>query len=201
MVNNLAHEHQLDAWLDLAQISGERQRVSGQFVQAIEGASVLLAGASQQHSSNNNNQQQQQQHSTDQVNPGSEDLVKFSENVYVTIRSLPISIPNNSNNNNLQNRSLEVSFPSEASAFGFWWMNNQQRFTLHLQATAAQQQLVNSASLEQSSQVDVKYPQQQQQQLEQSAEQFGGKFCLFAIMIMIILSSRLSLECAFEDGG
>lgn len=195
----MAHEHQLDAWLDLAQISGERQRVSGQFVQAIEGASVLLAGASQQHSSNNNNQQQQQ-HSTDQVNPSTEDLVKFSENVYVTIRSLPISIPNN---NNLQNRSLEVSFPSETSTFGFWWMNNQQRFTLHLQA-AAQQQLVNSASLEQSAQVDVKYPQQQQQQqqqLEQSTEQFGGKFCLFAILIMIILSPRLSFKCASGAGG
>lgn len=165
LVNNLAHEHQTEAWLDLTSISGERQRVSGQFVQAIETASGLLAGAtSQQHLINGNNQQQQQSQQLD--GSSNEDFVKLSENVYVTIRSVPIS-------SNLQNRSIEVSFPSETGSLGFWWMNSQQRFTLHLQAA----QPVNSASLEQS-QVDVKYPQQQQ--LEQAGEQFGGKFYLFA---------------------
>lgn len=160
MVNNLAHEHQTDAWLDLAPLLGERQRVSGQFVQAIEAASVLLAGTSPQQNLINSNIQQSD------VAGSNEDFVKLSEHVYVTIRSVPIT-------SNLQNQSIEVSFPSETSTLGSWWMNNQQRFTLRLQAT----QLVNSAPSDQSP-ADVKYSQQQQQ-LEQSSEQFGGKFCLF----------------------
>lgn len=160
LVNNLGHEHQTDAWLDLAQIPGERQRVSGQLVQAIEGAAVLLAGASQFSPSSG------QPHSRNEVSQTSEEFVKVTENVLVTIRSLPVQAGDN--NQQQVNRSIEVAFPSETSTLGTSWMNNEQRFTLHLQVTP----LVNNL-LEQS-QVDVKYPQ-----LQEQADQSLGKFlCL-----------------------
>lgn len=142
-MNNVAHEHQLDAWNDLESWppSGDRQRLAGQLVQSLEGATVLLAGAQ------NSNQQPPGSGFSAQdptaISAQSEPFVKVSEQTYVAIRAL---------NLNSANRSIEVALPSEVSTLGTKWMNSEQTFKLHLQ--------VNAAGAEQiQSQVDVKYSQ------------------------------------------
>lgn len=132
MANNLADERQQEAWTDLAQpgrAPSERQRTSGQLVSSLESALVLFAGAL--------NQQQQQPLNVpldgQAASDGQDDelltsYLKVSENVFVTIRSLPAA-------SNL-NQSVELSLPSRPSTLGTKWWASEQQFTLHLQLGA-----------------------------------------------------------------
>lgn len=116
--------------MDLAPIAGERQHLVGQLVQDLEAASVQLAGAL-----NSSAQQQQQKPNQPDTSTtmGQESFVKVTDNVYVTIKSFALQ-PDQAG---YINRSFEASFPSETSLLGTRWMNNQQSFTMHLQASGA----------------------------------------------------------------
>lgn len=122
--NNLLHEHHLDAWQDLA--AGERQRVLGQLVQDLEAASVQLAGVLSATSAD-----PAPTTTTTGTTIGQESFVKVTDDVYVTIKSFALE-PDQAGN---INRSFEASFPSESSLLGTRWMNNEQSFTMHLQAS------------------------------------------------------------------
>lgn len=138
----------MDAWLDLAQVQDERQRIAGQLMQNLESATVLLAGAQtmnsygfdeptllpqdinsleDQASQARMGEQAEQQNNNN--NPR-HSFLKVTENVYVAIRSLALRPQ-------VINQTLELSLPSKTSTLGTKWMDMEQKFTLHLQATSA----------------------------------------------------------------
>lgn len=135
----------MDAWLDLAPASGERQRAAGQLVQGLEGAAALLA---------------YHQHGgvTEEPLAGQDGaFLKVTDNVYVTIRSLSLAPADSAT----ANRTLEVSFPAETSLLATKWMNSDQRYTLHLQtALGDQPTTINGAG--QVVATDVKYNDNEQ---------------------------------------
>lgn len=136
LISNLSDDVHIDAWLDLKDIQGARQRIAGQLIKSLESASVLLAGTLQQ-----------------QANPLNNDdettlFIRQSDNVIVSISSiaLPFPLPSQTGTNKL-NKSIELIVPKETGFLGFKWMNLDQRFTLHLQAsevptTTAMNQLI-----------------------------------------------------------
>lgn len=168
----MASEHQLDAWLDLVPVlAGERQRIAGQLVQSLEGATVLLAGA------------QGSQASVEDESA----FVKVTENAYVTIRSLALQTNNNNNGaSQAINQSLEASFPSETSTLGTKWMNAGQRFTLHLQA-ASSSLAAAAAAEQQPAQVDVKYSPDEQ--LNSGKSSVYQMFFLFLLLVLYFFLS------------
>lgn len=141
MVNNLASEHQSDAWSDLAEFAGSRQRVAGQLVQSLESGLVLFAALIPGSIPGSQQQQQQQQQSI----PSSTTIYsRLHENIFVSIRSIPIDTSTLANG---ANKSIELSFPSDqANSMSFnlysqaglsWWQQMDQRFNLHLQVSSA----------------------------------------------------------------
>lgn len=65
-------------------------------------------------------------------------FVKISDNVFVTVRSISLAGNSQRLGGNPVNRTIELSFPSDTSTLGTRWMNLDQRFTLHLQASEQQ---------------------------------------------------------------
>lgn len=128
LVNNLASEFHQDAWSDLTELHGaSRQQVAGQLVQALEGASVLLAAHIQQQPLHLSSGRMAQQ-----ALDSSETLFsRQTENVIVSIRSISLQL----NDARRSNRSLELSLSNELNMFGTKWTNLDQQFTLHLRAS------------------------------------------------------------------
>ena len=131
LTNNLAGEHQLDAWFDLSTANSERQRVAGQLVSGLESACVLLAGTLQQQPQSG----------------AQENFHKVTESVYVAIQSYSLDLHDQQQEQQQQqfnrpplnqSNTFQVTFPSQASVLGTKWMSSEQRFTLNLQASLQQ---------------------------------------------------------------
>ena len=156
--NNLAHEQQNEAWLELSAQDHQRQRTAAQLIQSMENATVLLAvtqNSAYANSKNiNNNNQFLASSSSSSVNYQQQDFHKVMPNVYVTIKSVPIqsttinnnqSPDQNQNQNQLMTTSsggqlVQLHFPSDIHLFGYRdWMNHDQEFTLQLEAVASNQ--------------------------------------------------------------
>lgn len=122
LANNLASEHNQDAWLDLgatqaaaaAANANQRQLLAAQLVGSLEHAAVLLAGeltslgpppATVPNLSLNNEHEQSQLQPIQQLDA----YLKVSDNVHLAIRSVQVASLDHSQ----QLRQVNVSFPNE----------------------------------------------------------------------------------------